>query len=181
MDAKALVEAALFVADRPLSLRRLSQALGLAEEVVGTALAALAADLISPDRGLELAQEGGGYTLRVKGELAERVRPLAPHQDIPEPVLRTLAVIAWKTPILQCEVVKLRGQRAYGHIRDLVARGFVQAQDQGPTKVLSVTPTLLRYFGVATLDELRAQLEADTPRPSGAPASHHGPSPEPAG
>ncbi|MFH1609211.1 MAG: SMC-Scp complex subunit ScpB [Candidatus Bipolaricaulota bacterium] len=158
MEPRALVEAALFVADRPLSLGRLAEALGLSEEAVGRLIQALADEYAASERGLEVVQEGGGYVLRVKGDLAERVRPLAPHQDIPEPTLRTLAVIAYQAPVLQSEVVKLRGQRAYGHIGDLVARGFVQAKEQGPTKVLTVTPALLRYFGVSTLDELRAQL-----------------------
>lgn len=158
MEPKALVEAALFVADRPLSVARLAEALGLSEGAVARLLQALADELASPDRGVELVQEGGGYVLRVKGDLAEAVRPLAPHGDIPEPVLRTLAVIAYQAPILQSEVVKIRGQRAYGHIAELVARGFVAAEVQGSTKVLTVTPALLSYFGVSSLEELRAQL-----------------------
>ncbi|MBC7220748.1 SMC-Scp complex subunit ScpB [Candidatus Bipolaricaulota bacterium] len=158
MEAKALVEAALFVADRPLSLARLAKTLGLSEEAVGRLIQVLADECAAPDRGVELVQEGGGYVLRVKGDLASAVRPLAPHQDIPEPTLRTLAVIAYHAPVRQAEVVKMRGQRAYGHIGDLVARGFVAAEAKGPTKVLTVTPALLAYFGVSSLEELRAQL-----------------------
>ena len=158
MEPKALVEAALFVADRPLSVARLAEALGLAEGAVARLLQVLADECAAPDRGIELVQEGGGYVLRVKGELASAVRPFAPHQDIPEQTLRTLAVIAYHAPVLQSEVVKIRGQRAYGHIGELVARGFVAAQPQGPSKLLTVTDELLRYFGVASLDELRAQL-----------------------
>ncbi|HAZ27183.1 TPA: SMC-Scp complex subunit ScpB [Candidatus Acetothermia bacterium] len=158
MEAKALVEAALFVADRPVSLARLAAGLDLSEEAVGRLIQALADECGASDRGVELIQEGGGYVLRVKGELAAPVRPFAPHQDIPEQTLRTLAVIAYHAPVLQSQVVKMRGQRAYGQIGDLVARGFVEAKEQGPTKVLTVTPSLLAYFGVATLEELRAQL-----------------------
>ncbi|HNR24561.1 MAG TPA: SMC-Scp complex subunit ScpB [Candidatus Bipolaricaulis anaerobius] len=158
MEAKALVEAALFVADRPLSLARLAEALRLSEEAVGRLIQTLADEYAAPDRGMELGHEGGGYVLRVKGELASIVRPFAPHQDIPEQTLRTLAVIAYHAPVLQSQVVKMRGQRAYGHIGDLIARGFVEARDQGPTKLLTVTPTLLSYFGASSLDELRAQL-----------------------
>ncbi len=158
MEPKALVEAALFVADRPLSVARLAQALGLGEEAVARLLQALADECASPDRGVELAQEGGGYILRVKGEVADAVRPLAPHGDIPEQTLRTLAVIVHRAPVLQSEVVKVRGQRAYGHIAELVARGFVAAEAQGPTKVLTVTPALLAYLGVSSLEELRARL-----------------------
>jgi segregation and condensation protein B len=158
MEAKALVEAALFVADRPLSLAQLSAALDLSEPAVGRLIQALADECATPDRGVELDHEGGGYVLRVKGELASAVRPFAPHQDIPEQTLRTLAVITYHAPVLQSEVVKMRGQRAYGQIGELVARGFVAAEVQGPTKVLTVTPALLTYFGASSLDELRVQL-----------------------
>ncbi|HEU68893.1 MAG TPA: SMC-Scp complex subunit ScpB, partial [Candidatus Acetothermia bacterium] len=150
----------LFVADRPLALAQLAKTLGLSEEAVGRLIQALADECAAPDRGVELVQEGGGYVLWVKGELAAAVRPLAPHQDIPEQTLRTLAVIAYHAPVLQSEVVRIRGQRAYGHIRELVARGFVEARDQGPTKLLTVTSALLAYFGASTLEELRAELGA---------------------
>lgn len=158
MEPKALVEAALFVADQPLSMARLAEVLGLAEAAVGRLLQLLADEYAAADRGIELVQEGGGYVLRVKGELASAVRPFAPYQDIPEQTLRTLAVIAYHAPVLQSEVVKVRGQRAYGQIGELVARGFVAAEVKGPTKVLTVTPALLAYFGASSLDELRAQL-----------------------
>ncbi len=155
MIPKALVEAALFLADRPLSLAELSQKLGLEEHVVLRVLGQISEELEEPDRGLELAQEGGGYVLRVKADLAERVRGFAPHQDLSEPALRTLALIVAQAPVAQSEVVKARGQRAYGHVKELIARGFVRAEDQGTTKILHVTDELLRYFGVSSLEELR--------------------------
>lgn len=158
MVPKALVEAALFLADRPLSVAELGQKLGLEEHVVLRVLGQLAEELEEPDRGLELAQEGGGYVLRVKGELVERVRAFAPHQDLSEPTLRTLAVIVAKAPVSQAEVVRIRGQRAYGQIKELVARGFVRAEEKGATKILTVTDELLRYFGVPSLAELRKHL-----------------------
>ena len=75
--------------------------------------------------------------------------------------IRTVAVIAYRGPILQSEVVRLRGQRAYSHIRELIERGFVRAEEEGPTQRLSVTKALLSYFGVETEDQLRALLEAE--------------------
>ncbi|MGB9757872.1 MAG: SMC-Scp complex subunit ScpB [Candidatus Bipolaricaulaceae bacterium] len=159
MIPKALVEAALFLSDRPLSVAELAQKLGLEEHVVLRVLARLADELEEPERGLELAQEGGGYVLRVKAELVERVRVFAPDQDLSEQTLRTLAVIVAKAPVAQAEVVKLRGQRAYGHIKELLSRGFIRAEDRGTTKILDVTEELLRYFGVGSLGELRALLQ----------------------
>jgi segregation and condensation protein B len=159
MIPKALVEAALFLSDRPLSVAELGQKLGLEEHVILRVLAQIADELEEPDRGLELAQEGGGYVLRVKAELAEQVRIFAPHQDLSEQTLRTLAVIVAKAPVAQAEVVRIRGQRAYAHIKELISRGFVQAEDRGTTKILTVTAELLRYFGVASLEELQGLLQ----------------------
>ncbi len=156
---QALIEAALFVADGPVSLARLSQVLEADPGAVGAALHALAQDLEEEGRGIELVQEAGGYVLRVKPELAEKVRPLAPHQDIPEPVLRTLAVIAFRGPLLQSELVRIRGQRAYGHVRDLMGRGFVDAEEEGPSKRLTVTDIFLQYFGVASVADLQESEE----------------------
>ncbi|HEU68884.1 MAG TPA: SMC-Scp complex subunit ScpB, partial [Candidatus Acetothermia bacterium] len=51
MEAKALVEAALFVADRPLALAQLAKTLGLSEEAVGRLIQALADECAAPDRG----------------------------------------------------------------------------------------------------------------------------------
>lgn len=154
------MEAALFLADRPLSVAELAQKLGLAEQVVLRVLAQLADELDEPERGIELAQEGGGYVLRVKAEWAERVRSFAPHQDLPEQTLRTLAVIVAKAPVPQAEVVKLRGPRAYAHIKELLARGFIHAENQGARKILTVTPELLSYFRVSSLEELRGLLHS---------------------
>ncbi len=151
----ALVEAALFVADGPVSLARLAQVLDVDPTAVGAALHALAQDLHEEGRGIELVQEAGGYVLRVRTELADKVRPLAPHQDIGEPTLRTLSIIAYRGPLLQAELVRMRGQRAYGHVRELIERGFVRAEEEGTSKRLSLTDTFLDYFGLSSLEELR--------------------------
>jgi len=101
----------------------------------------------------------------VKAKLADQVRIFAPHQDLSEQTLRTLAVIVAKAPVAQAEVVRIRGQRAYGHIKELISRGFVQAEDHGTTKILTVTAGLLRYFGVASLEELQALLQPQEDKP----------------
>lgn len=159
MEQWAIVEAALFLADHPLSIRELAYAFGISEDEVGEALGKLGQILDSSGHGLELAHEGGGYILRVRERIVDRVKSFAPHQDIPEPVLRTLAVIAYHGSILQSELVRLRGQRAYSHIRELIARGFIEAQKEGPTSRLTVTQDFLRYFNLKTEAELRSLLD----------------------
>jgi len=156
LDPKAAVEAALFVSSKPLSLEEIARGLHISEEEVHRALEEIARELEAPDRGLELFQERGGYLLRVKEELVEAVRPFSPEGEIPEPVLRTLALIAYRGPIRQADVVRIRGQRAYAHIRELIQRGFVKARPHGNTKVLEVTKDFLEYFGLSSPQDFRS-------------------------
>ncbi len=154
-NVKTAVEAALFVATKPLSLEELSRVLRFPEEEIYAALERIAAELEREGRPYRLVKQSGGYLLELREEYAELVRPFAPGGDIPEPVLRTLALIAYRGPITQAEVVRIRGQRAYSHIRELIDRGFVRAEKKGPTKVLEVTEKFLEYFGLSSPRDFR--------------------------
>jgi len=155
-NAKAAVEAALFVATRPLTLEELSRGLRFPEDEVYAALEEIAAELEAGGKPYRLVRKGGGYILELREEYADLVRPFAPGGDIPEPVLRTLALIAYRGPIKQAEVVRIRGQRAYAHVKELVKRGFVRARKEGTTKILEVTEEFLAYFGLESPKDFRA-------------------------
>jgi hypothetical protein len=96
-----------------------------------------------------------------------------------EPVLQTTGA-SWGRPrgslaIVRCQSRQflLRPVPCVKRGSSLYSCGFVEAQEQGPTKVLTVTEDLLRYFGVASLDELRAQL-CPVPRGMGSQAGNRG-------
>ncbi|MEW5825664.1 MAG: SMC-Scp complex subunit ScpB [Candidatus Bipolaricaulota bacterium] len=162
----ALVEAALFLASRPLSRRALSKILdGVPLAYVDQLLEDLGSALVDSGRGVELVAEEGRALLRVKREYVDRVAHLAPQQDIPQPVLRTLAVIAYNHPATQADVVRTRGNKAYEHIHDLIERGLVRAEEEGRTLRLSVTEEFLRHFGLSTIDEFRFHVVGPTGEP----------------
>lgn len=166
---RALVEAALFLADKPVSRKTLSGILsGASSAYVDLLLTEIRDDLSHPDRGLELVAEGDKLLFQVKREHLPSVAHLAPQQDIPRPVLRTLAVIAYNHPATQSAVVKARGNKAYEHIRALVERGLIRTDEQGRTLLLSVTDEFLDYFGLASVEEFRLQA-APSPSPASAP------------
>ncbi|MFW6190844.1 MAG: SMC-Scp complex subunit ScpB, partial [Candidatus Bipolaricaulota bacterium] len=130
---------------------------GLNEDQLGRVLDDLKKDLEGNDRGLELFENKDTYRFRVKRELLDRVKHLAPHQDMSRGVLRTLSVIAYNSPVLQKEVVDIRGNGAYDHIDKLQERNFVKSEQEGRTKLLSVTQHFLNYFELESLEELRRE------------------------
>jgi len=152
----ALVEAALFLSPDPLTRRRLAKLLGGVKlAYVDRLLADLAETYRNRARGIELYQAEGRATLRVKDAYVDRVAHLAPQQDIPRPVLRTLAVIAYNQPITQADLVRVRGNKAYGHVQELIERRLIRAEDHERTLLLSVTNEFLRHFGLSSAEEFR--------------------------
>ena len=177
----ALVEAALFLASQPMTRRGLAKVLGDVQlSYVDQLLEDLAETYGDASRGIELLVDDGRATLRVKRDYIERVAHLAPQQDIPRPILRTLAVIAYNQPVTQADVIRVRGNKGYEHIRELIERGLVRSEEHGRTFLLHVTNEFLRHFGLSSAEELKfhappiADLQigeeaeqVDTPSPEG--------------
>ncbi len=152
----ALVEAALFLSPQPLTRRGLAKILGdVRLAYVDQLLEDLAAAFSDSARGIELLVDEGRAILRVKRDYVDRVAHLAPQQDIPRPILRTLAVIAYNHPMTQANLVRVRGNKAYGHVHELLDRGLIRAEAQGRTLLLHVTAEFLRHFGLSSVEEFR--------------------------
>ena len=160
-DDRNLVEAALFLSPEPLTRRRLAKILGgTALAYVDRILEELKAEFDAPTHGIELLVEDGRAFLQVKRPYVDRVAHLAPQQDISRPVLRTLATIAYNNPLTQADLIKVRGNKAYGHVTELLERGLIRAEPQGRTLLLSVTDEFLRYFGLSSVEEFKFHVGA---------------------
>ena len=155
-EDRALIEAALFLSPQPMTRRSLARILGdVQREYIDRLLSELKREYEREEHGLELHVEEGRFGFRVKTAHIERVQHLAPQQDIPRPVLRSLAVIAYNHPMHQSDLVKVRGNKAYGHVQELLERGLVRAEESGRTLLLHVTREFLRHFGLSTVEEFR--------------------------
>jgi len=158
-EAKGLIEAALFLAEEGLGEKELRQLAEISQEELEECLHQMEQTLDRKERGLRLLWNPPKVKLAVKPLYLDRVRHLAPHQDISTGVLRTLSVIAYNTPVLQKEVIDVRGNGAYDHIDELIERGFVNSQKEGRTKLLSVTDKFLDYFDLDDPSELKEEIE----------------------
>lgn len=159
MNKKALLEAALFVSDKPLSLERLSKIVGVGSlEEVKKLIEEMKEELEKEDRGIELVESPEGFELRIKKEYRESVAKLAPLADLSDGMLRSLALIAVKQPIKQSTIVKIQGNKAYGYIRMLEEKGLVKSEKFRRTKILRTTSEFEKYFG-KSVDEIKRMIE----------------------
>jgi segregation and condensation protein B len=148
-DAKAVIEAALFAAGRTLTPKELADLSGISEERARAVADDLASEYASRGSGIEIKNIGEGYSMQVRFGLAGRVLSFAP-KEIEAPLIRTLAIIAYKQPIKQSDLVEIRGNKSYDHVKELEKRGLINAVKQSRTKLLTTTRGFADYFGITS-------------------------------
>lgn len=145
-----LLEAALFVAGRPLDINELCQVIGSrSKKKVQKYADALMQDYNSRNTALEiLALKDERYVLQVKAEYTHLIQKLVNRPLLSSGPLKTLSYIAIRQPISQKRVIDVRGQHAYGHIKELKDRGLIMAEKSGRSMALRTTNDFADYFGL---------------------------------
>jgi segregation and condensation protein B len=151
MSELEIIEAALFAAGRAVSIEKLTKITGKPKKVVLSAIQKLMESYSSRGSGLEIISLGDRYVMQVKPEFSELMREIAP-KELSTPKLRTLSMIAYHQPLLQSDLIDMRGSGAYDHIKDLIERGFVESVPCGRSRQLSTTSLFADYFGLKRND-----------------------------
>ena len=147
----ALVEAALYVAGRPLDLSELCSVLktrskNKAKRLVKT----LAQEYAKRDTALEILElKDERFVLQLKAEFTPHVRKLVKRPLLSTGPLKTLSYIALRQPVSQKRVVEVRGHHAYGHIKLLKEMGLIAAERKGRASLLRTTDYFADYFGLS--------------------------------
>ncbi len=155
-NPKKLIEAALFLAQNPLSAKNLAQIANVAESGIERLVDELKTEYA--DRGVEIVKTPIGWQIHVKTELISKVSHLSPYSDLSEGVLKTLALAVYKHPATQAYLVKMQGNKVYNYIKKLESRGMIKTVKKGRTKEVLITQDFENYFGT-TLDELKKKVE----------------------
>lgn len=149
IDLKALIEAALFAAGKALSLKDLARLSGLSEDDARALAEGLIGDYSQRGSGIEIRNFDDRYGMQVKASLTREVISVAP-KEIDAPLIRTLAIIAYKQPLKQSDLAKIRGNKSYSHVKELEQMGLISAIKKGRTKVLTTTKGFAEYFGLGS-------------------------------
>ncbi len=157
-DLKAQVEAVLFVSDTPFKTGAISKMLNAAYDDVQSALVQLIQEYEDRNGGLEIGTDDG-YVIQVKTQYLNIVTDMMPLELNPGP-MRTLSAIALKEPVLQSEVIDMRGSGAYDHINELVEQDLITKKPQGLTYILKTTKRFQQYFRLTQeADKIKEKLQ----------------------
>jgi len=159
LSLMARVESLLFVADEPVSVGRLAEALEVAPGEIERALADL--EIAYAGRGLRLQRAGSRVQLITAPEAAhwvERFLGLETRMRLSRAALETLSIIAYRQPITRPEIEAIRGVSSDSVLRTLLSVGLIEEVGRAPTVgrpiLYSTTFEFLQHFGLHSLDEL---------------------------
>ncbi len=147
-DLKRKIESILFAAGRAVSLKELQSLIHINEPgLVKETIRELRQEYDDKQSSMMILSEGDdAWKLTVREGFLPLVRKINPHTELSKTILETLAVIAWKQPALQSDVIKIRTNKAYDHIAELVRLGFVLKERHGRSYLVKVTQKFLDYF-----------------------------------
>lgn len=151
-DLKKL-EAIFFVSGRFLSMQELISLSDLNPIIIQELIENLKKKYDRSDSAIEIVEKNGLWKMDVKQEYSGIINKLATgSSEFSKAEQETLAIIAFKQPIKQSVVVKIRGNKAYEHIKKFVDLGLIRKKKIGHTHELNLKDDFYNYFNISDSD-----------------------------
>lgn len=178
---KSLLESIIFVSDKPVSLKQLKDALDLDDVTpLREALEELTRE--SAERGVQLAEVGGGWQFRTNSDNAAAVQRFLARRPVhvSRAARETMAIIAYRQPVTRAEIDEIRGVDSSGVLKILLERNLIRTaghkEEPGRPLLYVTSKEFLEFFHLRELkdlptlrefaeldEETRARLERESP------------------
>jgi segregation and condensation protein B len=167
-DLKNIIESLLFIADGPLTMDRIKNVLSLPDATeIRIMLKALSEEYEARGGGFFLREVAGGYQLRTRPEYTEFIKRLIQPNPprLSKAALETLAIIAYKQPLIRSDVEHIRGVDCGGIIRTLLERKLIRVLGRkeipGRPLIYATTKHFLEVFDLKDLKDLPTPKEIE--------------------
>jgi segregation and condensation protein B len=160
-EKKSLIEALLFVSGEPVSLSVLKNTTELSENDLKQLLDELIMEYKQRDSGVVIIEIANGYQMVTNPFYSQWLKKFThtnSSNKLSMPSLETLAIIAYKQPIIKAELEQIRGVNSDGVIKTLLDRRLIKIMGRkevpGKPLLYGTTQEFLQYFGIKDLTEL---------------------------
>lgn len=157
----SIVEALIFVADEPITVKTLADVLEEDRETIEAAVEELKQEYDEREGGLQIREIAGGWQIATKTEYHEEVRKFLktrPNAKLSLASLETLAVIAYKQPVTIPEILEIRGTQSTSAIKTLLEKRLIvmkgHKETVGRPMLYGTSKDFLIQFGLKDLTEL---------------------------
>jgi segregation and condensation protein B len=161
---ETIIESLLFVADQPVTVQDLAQALEVGQADIEEALTALESHYQT--RGFRLQRRRDQVQLvsaPEAGPVIERFLGLERSGRLSIAALETLSIVAYRQPVTRAQIESIRGVHSDSVLRTLVRRGLIESQGRadsvGRPILFGTTFEFLQQFGLQTVDDLPSRDE----------------------
>ena len=149
------LEAVFFVSGRFLNMPELISLSDLNPIIIRELIEKLKEKYENSDSAIEIIEKNGLWKMDVKQEYSSIINKLATGSaEFSKAEQETLAIIAYKQPIKQSVIIKIRGNKAYDHIKKFSDLNLLKKKKEGHTHVLSLADDFYDYFGVMEKEEV---------------------------
>ena len=167
-ELKYIIESLLLVSEAPLPMDRLKKVLEEFDtKEIKQALEALAEEYDTRVGGFMLREVAGGYQIRTRPEYAQYIKRLIQPgaQRLSKAALETLAIIAYKQPIIRADIEFIRGVDCGGVLRMLLEKKLVRVLGRkeipGRPMIYATTKQFLEIFDLKDLKDLPSPKEIE--------------------
>jgi len=160
---KSLIEALIFVSDRPVGLTTLEEILGsdgVNKEEIQRSIQELIAEYQSLSRAFVLEEVGGGFQFRTRPEHAPWIKKLIQSRPLrlTKAALDVLAIVAYKQPVTRPEIEHIRGVDSGGVLEHLLEKKLItiagRKHSPGRPIIYKTTPEFLEVFNLKDIKDL---------------------------
>jgi segregation and condensation protein B len=169
-DIKPVLESLLFVSESPVRLDTLIEILPESnKETILEGIRRIKTEYEDNSKGLELVEIAGGYQFRTKPKWAEWIYRLKKTKPVKlsQSALETLAIIAYRQPIIRPAIEEIRGVDSGWVLRTLLEKGLIKIMGRkdlpGRPIIYGTSEAFLELFGLNTLSDLPALKEIQAP------------------
>lgn len=143
---KNKLEALLFSSGRKMSLEELSRLSDAQTGDIQKSLEELKKEYDDKNSSVMIIEEGDSWKLTVREQFLPLVQKIVTETELSKTIMETLAVIAFKYPIKQSNLINIRTNKAYDHLKELEEMGYITRQKHGRTNLIKLTQKFFEYF-----------------------------------
>lgn len=160
MNLRHQIEAILYTLGKFVTIEELAKLASTNPNKVKKILDQLKQEYTKRETALTIQELDNKVKLNIKKEFGHITNKLLSDKELDNPTTKTLAMIAYKSPVKQSDIIKIRGNKAYDHVKSLKESGLISSEKLGRTRLLKLTPHFYDYFDIAK-KELKEKLKPE--------------------
>ncbi len=167
-EVKLIIESLLFAFDEPLRVERVQRIMeGVPRSEIQKALDGLIDEYNTMDRSFSLIEVAGGYQFRTRAAYADWIKKLRKTRQprLAQASVETLAIVAYRQPIVRAEIEQIRGVDSGGVLRGLFKKGLIRIIGKkdvpGRPILYGTSRRFLEFFGLKDLSNLPTLKELE--------------------